>query len=106
MLKKEYRYSFKNTLPSCILHTPLFTIRYQKSSDFHAAIIISKKVSGKAVTRNSLKRKIHTLFQRYIMERKIKAQMVIYCKKAILQTDPAIIDTELNKALTQIGAFS
>jgi ribonuclease P protein component len=40
-------------------HTPHATILYAPHSQFHAAVVVSKKVAKQAVSRNLLRRKIY-----------------------------------------------
>jgi ribonuclease P protein component len=46
-----------------VVHTPLFSLRFikHKYDDFRAAVIVSKKVSRKAVERNLLKRRFFSI---------------------------------------------
>ena len=61
MLPKKNRLSTKSWPRSDLkrLKTPNFLMLYKKSDCFSVGIVVSKKVSKRAVDRNSLKRKIY-----------------------------------------------
>lgn len=41
------------------LHSPVATLIVAKADDFHGAVVVSKKVSKKAVVRNKLRRRAY-----------------------------------------------
>lgn len=86
MFKKSERYSFKKGLPSQVLSDPLFTLRYQPNESFSTkcAVVVSKKVSMKAVLRNKIKRLILEAIKAELGVRKLSYDLVFFAKKNIV----------------------
>lgn len=104
MLKKEYRYSFKKGVPRNTVSSPLFTVRYQKSSDthVHCGVVVSKKVSMLATERNRLKRLTLEILSKELQVEKIPFDLVFYLKKEIMKEGKEKIANELAELIQKI----
>lgn len=45
-------------------HTPLFTLVYTPSADFHGAVVVPKKILKSAVKRNKVRRRMYDVLRR------------------------------------------
>ncbi len=68
MLKKQQRLStasFNEVFKiGRRLHTPYFQVVYLQSTDFHASVVVGKKVAKTAVLRNRLRRQVYGVLSR------------------------------------------
>ena len=58
------------------IHSPNLTIAISPTADFHASVVVSKKVSKLAVTRNTIRRRIYGEL-RLLRERKPATYIVM-----------------------------
>lgn len=88
-----------------IFSTDFFTTRFFKVDgrcDTRFSVVVSKKVSLKAVRRNLIKRRITGILK--IIENKIEDSYVvlIFCKKNVLEAPFSNLQKELKMALEHI----
>lgn len=112
MLSKKRRVSrklFDEVFPKTrIYSTDFFTIRYattEEERETRFSIIVSKKVSSKAVRRNFIKRRIASVLKS--MESGIKNSYIvlIFCKKKTLDASFGDLREEIIRALGHIQAL-
>jgi ribonuclease P protein component len=105
MLPLEFRLKDKDVMSSIlksgiIIKNPFFNIRYKKiSSPPQVLVMVSSKVSKKAVERNLIKRRIHEVFKKNVLKLNPELKMVIIVKKEILKASQNIIEREFTKAI-------
>jgi len=83
-----------------VIKTSLFNVYFKnidKPSQF--VVIVSKKVSKKAVERNQLKRRLINIFKEFEQEINPTTKIVIVLKKEIISADKNDIKEEFKKAL-------
>jgi len=82
MFEKEKRFSFKQGLPRKVISTPYFSLRFgPKKNDLGTnAVVVSKKVSKKAVIRNKIKRKVVAVLKENLKEKLDENDIVIYMR--------------------------
>lgn len=82
MFEKEKRFSFKQGLPRKVISTPYFTLRFgsKKSETGTNAVVVSKKVSKKAVIRNKFKRRFLSILKENLNKRHEEYDIVIYVR--------------------------
>ncbi|PIT89013.1 MAG: hypothetical protein COU27_02505 [Candidatus Levybacteria bacterium CG10_big_fil_rev_8_21_14_0_10_36_7] len=104
MLKKEFRYSFKNGVPKNIINSFLFTLRYQRNNLLKNtfAVVTSKKIDKRATVRNRLKRKFLGEIEKKKDEIKKPYNYVFFLKKNALNCENEF-ETEIQKAILQIN---
>ncbi len=107
MFPKQVKLSLKNQtdlfLTAKKKHTSIFTILHQLSENPGVAVIVSKKISTKAVDRNLVKRRVFAAITSRadeILEKKYA--LVIRCKPAIATTPYLEIKQQLNTKLNEI----
>ncbi len=80
------------------IHTSLFSCRFEKTkrSDYRLAVVVSKKVSLKAVVRNRIRRRLFETIRKQKRLQNIPVDVILYVKTV----DVATVDqTELDKQL-------
>lgn len=104
MFEKEKRYSFKQGLPKKVISTPYFTIRFASAADSIGtnAVVVSKKVSKKAVLRNKIKRKILSLLKDNLGERADKYDLVLYIKPEINEASDSEIEEAVQTSIKKL----
>lgn len=82
MFEKEKRFSFRQGLPKKVISTPYFTLRFgnKKSEIGTNAVVVSKKVSKKAVVRNKIKRKFLSILKENLKKGHEEYDIVIYVR--------------------------
>lgn len=92
MFKKTERFSFKGALPTHVLSSPLFILKYEKNaaSGIRSAIIVSKKVDKRATVRNKIKRLIREQFRLLFKELAVSYDIVLIVKKNIMVDEKRI----------------
>lgn len=105
MFKKSQRFSFKNRLPAKRLDTKYFSLRYQQSEDnlFHAAVVVSKKVSKSSVLRHKLKRNFINSVKDFIKDKNFGYNLIFYLKGDILNIDFKEVDQKINEVLNSLN---
>ncbi len=105
MLPPEFRLKDKDLISSIlrsgiIIKNPFFNIRHKEiTSPPQVLVMVSSKVSKKAVERNLIKRRIHEVFKKNVLKFSPKLKMVIIVKKEILKVSQGIIEREFKKAI-------
>lgn len=73
-------------------HSPHFTVVYTPTKDFHAAVVVGKKVSKKAVDRNRLRRQIYSRLYTLHQNGQLEGTLIVLTKPSA---------TTLGKSLTE-----
>lgn len=104
MFEKEKRFSFKQGLPKKVISTPYFSLRFgnKKSEIGTIAVVVSKKVSKKAVIRNKIKRKFLSILKESLGEKSELYDIVIYVKPHSLDLDDNVYEKLLKESLEKI----
>lgn len=97
MLPKSNRFPFRGNFPKTVLHTPLFTIRYEKTGEsLRGAVVVSKKVSKKATERNTLRRIFSESFNQYTQS---PYSVVFFVKKGALESEKEALKKNIDSML-------
>lgn len=85
------------------IHTPLFTLIYNSNpnSELKIGIIASKKISKKAVDRNTLKRKLYSTLEK-VINKTTPLKLLFIVKPQIKLAKPEDILKTLSKSLTNL----
>lgn len=104
MFEKEKRFSFKQGLPKKVISTPFFSLRFDNamSSSGTNAVVVSKKVSKKAVTRNRIKRKTLSVLKNNLGEKEKKYDIVIYIKPYKGDMNETLLEKSLIESIQKI----
>ncbi|OGH18385.1 MAG: ribonuclease P protein component [Candidatus Levybacteria bacterium RIFCSPHIGHO2_01_FULL_40_15b] len=103
MLAKKNRFSFRDSLPKNVFHSPSFTARYGKNvGELQVAVVVSKRVDKRATVRNKIKRKILNSIQKRL-DTKESLDLIFYVKKNILNSGD--LENEINQAVEKIKNF-
>ena len=87
------------------VHTPLFSIRYaqNKRSDYRTAVVVSKKISLKAVVRNRIRRRLFETVRQQGRFSGVPVDLIIYAKTdSLANIDQVELDKELSKSSKKI----
>lgn len=90
------------------LSTPLFTIRWQNTEQSHLQlnpqiiIVVSKKISKSAVTRNHLKRQIKSIISHYLHYLPNNMNMILISKPSIRSKIFTEIQRDLKQVMSQL----
>src|SRR5581483_5795299 len=102
MLAKKNRYQFGETLPRNVNSTPLFMVRYQECNVLQVGIVVGKRISPKAVTRNRIKRLIFEAVSLINRTEQFTGKFVIYVQKPILDASLREIESQLREVVKKI----
>ncbi|MFZ1720939.1 MAG: ribonuclease P protein component [Microgenomates group bacterium] len=107
MFPKQVKLSLKNQnglfLSAKKKHSSLFTMLYQESENPGLAVIVSKKISLKAVIRNLIKRRVFAaLTSRATIILEKKYAIVVRCKPAIVLATYREIEHQLQHTFDEI----
>lgn len=100
MLSKKYRLSIKERLKKPqFLNLEFFKIIKGENalSYLRFAVVVSKKISKKAVIRNRIKRIIYGILEKEKLENKKTQDLVIILKPNILEKDRKNLVSEIKK---------
>jgi len=97
MLTRDKRYSFKKGIPRKVLQSSLFLLRYQKNNveAFRASVVVSKKVSKKAVVRNRVKRVFIEALLKAVGSTATSFDLVFFLRPVIIEKDHEAVYNEL-----------
>lgn len=100
MLAKKNRFSFRDSLPKNVFHSPSFTVRYGKNvGKLRVAVVVSKRIDKRATVRNKLKRKVLDSIQKRL-DTKEPLDLIFYVKKNVLAAKN--LDTEIEQAINNL----
>ncbi len=104
MFEKEKRFSFKQGLPKKVITSPYFTLRFglAKGEMGTNAVVVSKKVSKKAVIRNRIKRKVVSSLKETQDEKLDKYDLVFYIKPQIIEAHEQQVDLAIQESIRKI----
>lgn len=84
MLTRQHRYSFRNGVPRKSIQSPYCILRYDSAEIFSVGIVVSKKVAGRAVDRNRIKRMYRSVLREMLKKHKLCVALVFYVRKKSL----------------------
>lgn len=65
------------------LHTAYFQLIYLPSEDFHASVVVGKKVAKTAVRRNRLRRQVYGVLHRSAVGTPLSVTVIVVAKPAL-----------------------
>ncbi len=86
------------------LHTPELQLIYLRADDFHAAVVVGKKVSKTAVGRNRLRRQIYAAVYRFLQTHALPYIVIVVAKPAAKQVPSRQVARVVEEALQQLKA--
>ena len=103
MFAIKNRFSFRDSLPKNVFHSPSFTVRYGKNDKgLRVAVVVSKRVDKRATVRNKIKRRILDSIRKNIKAEE-PFDLIFYVKKNILNSKD--LEKEVNQAVAKIKNF-
>jgi ribonuclease P protein component len=89
-----------------LFHSDNLTLRYGakvlSGDDYKVSVVVSRKVSPKAVQRNLLKRKVFSIVRNSKENLKPKSVYIFYLKKTINGVEIRDIEKEVNNLLRKV----
>ncbi len=64
-------------------HSPSFTMVYAPLEALHVSVVVSKKVSNRAVVRNKIRRRIYDIVRHYRAETGVRGVFIFLTKKGV-----------------------
>lgn len=110
MIAKKNKLSRKDFLvcskSTNLLFSPLFSLKYKINNlEFGRwSVVVSKKLSKKAVERNKIKRRVYEVLAKHLLVYKIDG--IIYPKPAVLNLDYEKLSFEIDSLVSKIPIFS
>ena len=83
-------------------HTSLFTVVYTPHPTLHASVVVSKKVSNRAVVRNKIRRRIYDIVRHYRTETGMCGVFIFLTKPEIKNTPYTSLKDGVNAVLEKI----
>jgi ribonuclease P protein component len=104
MFASKNRFSFKKGVPRKTFSNSFLFIRYDKTSipRLECAVVVGKKVDGRAVLRNSVKRMLVSIIKE-LVDTDSHYKIVVYAKKSILNMKREEIREQMTIILNTIG---
>lgn len=81
-----------------VVNSDCFQLRYSPSPSFHAAMVVGKKVSKKAVDRNRLRRAMYNRFYQHKQREQLSGVFICVAKPAAR----SLSKLELTQAINEI----
>lgn len=100
LTKKEFDTFFQSGKR---IHTPYFTLVYTPHTTFHGAVVVGKKVSKKAVTRNKIRRRVYAALYRLKQEQDIRGVYILLVKRPAEACAFHELVSELEQAVGRVG---
>ena len=102
MIAKKFRLSKKSDFSKLVqssnkFYSSNFVLKFIKDQENlnHFAVVVSKKISLKAVVRNKIRRRIYELLRLNMSNFKLGFKIIIFVKKSILELKYQEIEKEL-----------
>ncbi len=83
-------------------HTPSLQLVYAKTDDFHASVVVSKKVKRGAVERNKLRRQIYEIIRNHHRSTALTGVFIVITKPKVSEVTYAALKGELEELITGI----
>ena len=83
-------------------HSPALSLIYSPAPDFHAAVVVGKKVYKKAVDRNRLRRQLYNIIYRTSQEKNLKGVYIVLTKAPATTIGFGELKTTLENLLNNI----
>lgn len=108
MLSKQNRFSFSHTIPKKAYQSPFFVVRLSQSvqSDSQFAVVVSKKIDGRAAERNRLKRMYKRVIFKLMSSFEISVVAVFYVRKPSLNVTEEQLSEEIEKIFKKEGIIN
>lgn len=105
MLKKAFRLSKARDVQLVLkrgraFFSPYFTVKFIRSNNLRTTVVVSKKVSKKAVTRNLIKRIVREAFRAKLKELKV-GDWIVMTKPSLTKLERRDLRGEIDKLLTE-----
>ncbi len=85
------------------LHFPLFTTIFSPAPDFHAIVVVGKKVYKSAVDRNRLRRRLYNILYRLSRENELKGVYIVLTKPTAAKANFAALKAEMEKMIINLN---
>lgn len=109
MLKKQYRLNKEKDISALnkqglVYYAPLFLLKQLKNKQgvSRFSVVVSNKVSKKAVRRNLLKRRIREIIRLVWPQLKPGFDFIIYASPKLIKNDQAATYKEIQEAITNL----
>ncbi len=106
MLTKQQRYSFRNGAPKKSTACPFFVLRYEPAEEFSYAVVVSKKVSTKAVDRNRIKRMFRKALGNIVNDQEVDYSIVFYVRKNCVDVPFEMLEKTIEQMLKKEGIIT
>ncbi len=83
-------------------HTPLFTMVYAPFETLHVSVVVSKKISNRAVVRNKIRRRIYDIVRHYRTETEVRGIFIFLTKKGVESTPYTSLKSEVYARLNAL----
>lgn len=83
-------------------HSPLFTVIYVPFPTLHVSVVVSKKISNRAVVRNKIRRRIYDIVRHYRTENKLRGVFIFLTKKSVEDVLYASLKSEVYARLNTL----
>lgn len=84
------------------LHTPYFQVVYLKSTDFHASVVVGKKVAKTAVRRNRLRRQVYGVLSRAHLSAALPLTLILIAKPALATVPSRAVVEAAHELVTEL----
>lgn len=83
-------------------HFPDFQLIYAPYTTLHVSVVVSKKISKRAVVRNKLRRRVYDLVRRYRDSEGVTGVYIFIIKSDALKKSFGALQTDVTKALQKV----
>lgn len=84
------------------LHTPYFQIIFVRSTDFHCAVVVGKKVHKTAVARNRLRRQMYASIYRFSKVTPLPFTMIVVAKPSCVGIHQRAVSSLVHEMLQEL----
>lgn len=83
-------------------HSPSFQCIYAPFSSLHASVVVSKKIAGKAVDRNRIRRRIYDIVRHYRSDTQLKGVFIFVAKPDVRKISYQSLKEEIYSHLQKL----
>ncbi len=84
------------------IHTPLFQVVYSPHPTLHVSVVVSKKISKRAVGRNKIRRRVYDAVRRYRTESGLTGVYIFIMKTGVEVVTYENLKKEIYTTITKI----
>jgi ribonuclease P protein component len=84
-------------------HSIFFTLVYSQDNDFHAAVVVGKKIYKKAVDRNRLRRRLYHIVYRLSRAKDMRGVYIILTKPAAKEAEFSDLRLAVEKTIATLA---